>query len=459
MKRLIILMAIGLVCPADIFAQPQPFSVTEISLGKLLNITDPIARIASPDNRHFAYIANIGGKAAVVIDGKQGPVFDSILKRSLSFSPDSQQQLVYAGKRNGKLYLVLNGSETELSGELAPPFFSSNPLFSPDGKHLAYILNRAGKALVVRDGTDGATYDKIVSTAFSPDSQKLVYPASVGTDSFMVLDGVAGKKYSGVSPPQFSPDSKQLFYSASLGGGTFLVTNETEGKAYEMFGGITVSPDGKHVAHQAVNSQKMILVVRDGIEGKGYEGGTSSPIRFSPDSQHIAYVASHGNNLMFVVLDATEQKEYPVVIDTRFSPDSTKLAYRTRKNASHIVVVNGVEGPGFKSIYDESITFSPDSQRLAFRATVGTQEVIVVNGKSGMKFRATGNPLFSKDSKHLAYAAADNKGWRLVIDEKSGQPYEFILNKDKLKFDDSGVLSFVALRKGEAFRVEVRPQN
>jgi len=122
-----------------------------------------------------------------------------------------------------------------------------------------------------------------------------------------------------------------------------------------------------------------------------------------------------------------------------------------------VVNLNGVEGEGFKAIEDLSLVFSPDSKRLAYKATSGTKELIVLDGKKTQKYAAAGYPIFTPDSRHLGYAAADNKGWHLAIDQKLGSPYDQILNRNKLRFESSGTLSFVAIRKDEAFRVQFQP--
>jgi WD40 repeat protein len=155
------------------------------------------------------------------------------------------------------------------------------------------------------------------------------------------------------------------------------------------------------------------------------------------------------------VRDGIEQKEYPIIFDVSFSPNGESMAYRARVVSGDMVVRDGVEGERFKTVEHQSITFSPDSKRFAYKVISGSNEFIVLDNVRGKKYKGVGYPAFSADSKHLAYVAADAKGWRIVMDGRTSGAYESILNRETLRFDHSGAISFIAIRKGEAFRVRV----
>jgi hypothetical protein len=422
-----------------------------------LKMPDLSARLASPDNRRFAYIASVAGKAVVVTDGKQGPQYDSIVKHTLSFSPDSQR-LVYAAKRNGQLYLVLDQQEQLLTGELTPPAFSRNPLLSPDGLHFACILKRNNKVVVFRDGVESKTYDGIVFAGFSPDSRRFVYTAAVGPESFVVVDEVEGKRYHGVDLPQFSPDSKLVAYSAMADGGSVAIINEQESKVYPMLGSITISADSKRVAYLGTNAQKLTMAIVDGVEGKPYEGILFS-VKFSHDSRHVAYVATHTGQTSFVVRDGVEQKEYPLIFDVVFSPTGERTAYVARKQVGDVVVLDDVEGAPIKLIDARSLAFSPDSQHVAYKVVSGNKELVGLDGVNGKKYQEVGYPAFSPESKHLAYLAREANAWRMVIGQAKSAAYESVLNRESVWFDDSGAVYFIAIRKGEAFRIKCSPKT
>jgi hypothetical protein len=136
----LLLIVLGLGQTASVSAQTEPsFQFTEASLGKLLKMPDLSARLASPDNRRFAYIASVAGKAVVVTDGKQGPQYDSIVKRTLSFSPDSRHVAYIATHKVGY------------------------PAFSPDSKHLAYLAREANAWRMVIGEAKSAAYESVLN--------------------------------------------------------------------------------------------------------------------------------------------------------------------------------------------------------------------------------------------------------------------------------------------------------
>jgi len=92
------------------------------------------------------------------------------------------------------------------------------PLFSPDGKRLAYFAQRGQKWVAVLDGKEGVEYDGIGKGAsFSPDSQRLAYAAWKGAKRLVVVDGQEGPETDGGTVPVFSADSRHLAYFAQTG--------------------------------------------------------------------------------------------------------------------------------------------------------------------------------------------------------------------------------------------------
>jgi len=95
------------------------------------------------------------------------------------------------------------------------------PVFSPDGKRLAYgVAVGPHREFAVLDGKQGKNYKSIAdrSLVFSPDSQRLAYWAEAGRHCMVVVDGNEQRGYDGPNttppPPAFSPDSKHLAYTA-----------------------------------------------------------------------------------------------------------------------------------------------------------------------------------------------------------------------------------------------------
>jgi len=123
---------------------------------------DRVSRlIFSPDSRRVAYVAQSGEDAFVVADGQAGLPSDGI--SDLIFSPDSKC-FTYVAKW-GDNWGVVTGSD--LNDEPQPGFagvLAGSLVFSPDGRHLAYVADMSSgpvKEAVVLDGRAGPVFDKI----------------------------------------------------------------------------------------------------------------------------------------------------------------------------------------------------------------------------------------------------------------------------------------------------------
>jgi Tol biopolymer transport system component len=135
--------------------------------------------IFSPDNRRFAYVADEGGRECTVVDGQPGPMHEWVGLLSIAFSPDGQH-VTYEAEDNNKRLTILDGRPWPTSSSVKP----EAPVFSPDGKRIAYVAVKGGKEHAVVDGQYGLGYDHVqvhdlkyfrFSTAFSPDSRHLAY--------------------------------------------------------------------------------------------------------------------------------------------------------------------------------------------------------------------------------------------------------------------------------------------
>ena len=90
--------------------------------------------IFSPDGNHLAYVAAPSNdKMCVVIDGKEDPVYDSIVPGTFTFSPDSKHfaYTAFAGKK----YLAV------IDGKPSKPYelMRLTPIFSPDSSRVRLI--------------------------------------------------------------------------------------------------------------------------------------------------------------------------------------------------------------------------------------------------------------------------------------------------------------------------------
>ena len=150
-------------------------------------------------------------------------------------------------KVGNRAFLVVDGKE-----EKSYEGINKSPIFSPDGRRLAYGVKSGDRELIVIDGKEERVYDATGFPRFSPDGKRVAYPAKQGNRWFMVVNGKEGKEYDYVHQPNFSPDSRQLAYRIKTGNKMRVVMNGREGREYdEVLGDLLVDmvfdfPQGLH---------------------------------------------------------------------------------------------------------------------------------------------------------------------------------------------------------------------
>jgi Tol biopolymer transport system component len=331
-------------------------------------------------------------------------------------------------------------AKEESLGKLLPGAEPNTLAVDANFQHVAYVVKRGEKELAVVDSVEGKEYDKVGEKNemyFSPDGKHLAYVAKRGDKMLVVADGKEGKEYDFIYDsfnPVFSPDSQQLAYIATIQDKVktklglwdlkdFVVVNGVEGKIYELIESIVFSPDSKKIAYsgQPTWNQSSRVIV-NGIEGKLYNY-TWREI-FSPDSQHFAYVADKRNpTRSCAVIDGKEDVEYEgnsPTGDIIFSADSKHNAYRVLRRPQSFVIRDGIPEKNFDVVGTFPV-FSPDSKRLAYLAAKGTNWMMIVDGKifdERNVVQYTHLPVFSPDSQHLVYMTMIDTNWLLVVDGK-----------------------------------------
>lgn len=367
----------------------------------------------SADGLHLAYSVSKGnvkeGRGFTVVDGEVGKSFDAT--GVPVFSPYGKT-VAYVAFQGDKYFIVKNGEEgrpyeakweirdasqrgLSLFGQKLALF---TPIFSPDGKKLAYIGARNGKEFIVIDSQEGKPYDSInIGSVFSPDGCTVVYVATDDNKSFMVVNNKEGERYDHVDLyHEFSDDGQKILYSAKDGNKKFIIiTDKTgktlwKGKQYDNIDWQIVGPDNQTIIYSARRDAKEFIVIGE-KEGKQYNE-VSAP-RISPNGQTIAYIAytsgsqedKSGERLFMVTVDKNgetlkEGKSYDDMGFAIFSPNGQKIAYAAEKDGKGSFVVIG------------------DSESKAYNEIIG-------------------DPVFSSDGKYLAYGAKEKDKILWVVQE------------------------------------------
>lgn len=144
--------------------------------------SSPSDFLYSQDGTHFAYSAIRGKKALVVRDSKEGKLYDSV--SNFVFSPGSAR-FAYVASEGSSFFIVLDDQEAQIGDTVA----ISTPKFSASSEHIAYLIQKSGKFILVADGRQSAkSYEGAWGPYFSPDGRKVGYGALVGDQLMWVVE-------------------------------------------------------------------------------------------------------------------------------------------------------------------------------------------------------------------------------------------------------------------------------
>jgi hypothetical protein len=191
---------------------------------------------------------------------------------AMTFSPDGRH-LAYAADVGGKQMLVMNETEFRKYDGLG------DVQFSPDGRRIGITTQTraadgAEQWQCFVDGKGAAFYEGIGRLHFSPDGKHLAYAAGRSTSEggrrqFVVTDGKEGPPFEGVGTVAFSPDGSRVAYAALAGGEKVLVI---DGRRFGPAGFFAFSPDGRRVAHALPRPQERWVLAIDGVEARRADG-------------------------------------------------------------------------------------------------------------------------------------------------------------------------------------------
>jgi WD40 repeat protein len=343
----------------------------------------------------------------------------------LQFTRGSGKHLLFACS-------TLNGYELWVDGQKWPGVYTSgtgsagvgDPLVSPDGEHLAYVVQISrDKSALLLDGKDtGYMADNLQFTA---DSKHLVGLGHGADGTSLLIDGKPVVKARGVNGLYLSPAGNRIIAvlqhqdpkTRTIGQFLWVDGKPVEASLCQTIKKVVFSPDGKRYAALCGRTGAEWMVV-DGKKGQEYqliaEGDATAPLagpRFSSDSSKFGY-GGHANGKAFVVIDDEKSDAFYSDGDFIFSPDSKHVVMSGRswgggdwQRQVPVLIIDDKTQPLLPNAGVTLFTFSPDGSRYAYVAG----NVVVVDGKST---GIVGLFSFSPDSKHVCITgsrAADNK--------------------------------------------------
>ena len=420
---------------------------------------DIVGIAISPDGAHLHFIGKRNGMEVHVVDGKdRTPEYTSF--RNLVFQPhgDSIAYSACSEKKKCRLFIDEKAQGAEYED-------ISRPLYSSDGKRLAYFAKRDKIWIAIVDGKQtGPDLETFGYWGFSGDASHFYSAAWVkGAKKWSYLvDGAEGPGFEAISPISFSSDSKHFAYSGADAhpgfkkqktSGTVVLDGKPlasyEGKglagSWTAFSGTSESmatgprdfdPDFHGVSNPGLDANgNLIYAARrdkgDVVVMQGDQAGPSfddivSGIAYTDDGAHFAYVARRGNSLVEVRTTQTgstfpTSAQVDGVSWIELSTDGAHMAYELVRGgryfkagvsgrARRTVVVDGQLGKEYNALGISPVRFSKDRGHYYFgvEGAEAKRVLIVVDGQESKLYDAVGGYSLAPDGKSLTFIAQDS---------------------------------------------------
>lgn len=391
----------------------------------------PVFAVLFNDNgTGVAYIARVGERVRVVLNGRPGKLYDEIESYTLTVSPDGQR-VAYGARLGDKWYPVVDGVEKG-------PFVIRGRLsFSPDSRHAAYEAQVGDKwYMFVDDKKNKGAVSYYERAVFSSDSSRLMYVENTKEDGvyLLVISDLAFSRQSvrtiGDPLVRVSSDNTKIAAIEKKGNKQRVVVttfgapdSAKEGAWYDEIKHPAFSGDGNVIAYLAKKEGKHYLVLTDKEELLP-EGNYPAPPVVRPDNLAAGVVieAKEGTYVYQAFKDKGKKGNlYKECGDLVYNKDGTLHAYVAIKNERFLIVVNDMEGPFFDRVI--SPVFSPDGRYLVYRARKeGKRFVVLADAKGRVLRQYEGyervfQPVFTPDGKAVAYGVKDGNKLIWKVDD------------------------------------------
>lgn len=336
--------------------------------------------------------------------------------------------LYYEARQNLFAFDIKSKQTTQLTSFEAPTSTANSFSISPDEKRIAYITSAGNSwsvwATPARGGTPARIIDgpaEIRNTVWHPDGRRLLYSSMVdGVFQIFVIDNEGGKPVQIIFGDKdslaldVSTDGSRILSGSSKEESEIWGVNVAKAEEYALTSDINselwpnAAPDGKTLAFQSVRNlsqgDKLFsgAILTRPTEGDAQPGQLVTNAflpNWSPDGKQLAFmrVAGETHNLWTIKATGGEEKQ---LTKDGISPVQNSVLPYNRNQTSYF-------------------SWSPDSSSIAYPAKRnGTQNIWLVAADGAGDSQLTNNndsnlllqsPLWSSDSKRLAYTSKPNK--------------------------------------------------
>jgi len=346
------------------------------------------------------------------------------------------------------------------------------PVFSLDGRRIAFVASRGGKCFVVVDGKEGPRYEiagdrwPVADLVISHSGRHVAYKTRKGGKNYLVVndkefgpydDAVTDKarKFPGIWDFQFAEDDNYFSYRAKTGGGMVACRGRIQGrnislttsKEYETIGAGTpvwlrgkAGQKGHQFAFIARENKKEFVAILPEPKNKDNKPKMYDLILrgslICAANQTLSFAARKDKKWRAVV-GGNEWKPCDGMGQLMHSPSGNRWACTARMNGKFVMLIDGNQGPACSGIRYPRTVFAGRDDRVIYAAVKDDQSLVVVDAKEGPRHRevVAGSILPAPGNQRMAYAAGDGKKYFVVLDGWRGPAFQRISN---LRFGPAG---------------------
>jgi len=348
------------------------------------------------------------------------------------WSPDGKR-LAFSSNRDGKSEIyVMNADGSDLKRLTNNLADDHGPIWSPDGSKILFDTERDGNKEVYVMTADGGNQTRLTrnnatdsATSWSPDGSQIAFASNRDTTNpynfdiyLMNADGSNVRRI--VDDPEFdaepkwSPDGKKIIF----------VTGRTGN--FDIY---EANIDGTEQRNLTADYNK-----NDGAASWSLDGNSIAFVRNIQGKEQIFLISDDGSNL-YRVTNNTSNNGHPAL-----SPDGSKLAFESDRDGNFEIFVMSVDGE-LSQLTDDPADdlypeWSPDGSKIAFSSNrAGMQHIFVMNADGSLPTQITNakaddtEPAWSRDGKRIAFTRAIEGNTEIYVANADGS------NEKRLTFD------------------------